>query len=65
MIEISAPGKLFISGEYAVVEPEHPAVIVAVDQFVTVTLEEAERNGSIQSEQYHSIPVCWTRQIIH
>ncbi|MCB5954533.1 phosphomevalonate kinase [Enterococcus sp. CWB-B31] len=62
MIEISAPGKLFISGEYAVVEPGHPAVIVAVDQFVTVTLDEAEGNGSIQSEQYRSIPVRWTRK---
>ena len=62
MIEISAPGKLFISGEYAVVEPGHPAVIVAVDQFVTVTLKKAEGNGSIQSEQYRSIPVRWTRK---
>lgn len=62
MIEISAPGKLFISGEYAVVEPGHPAVIVAVDQFVTVTLEEAQDEGSIQSEQYRSIPVRWTRK---
>lgn len=62
MIEISAPGKLFISGEYAVVEPGHPAVIVAVDQFVTVTLEETQDEGSIQSEQYRSIPVRWTRK---
>ncbi|MBP1046918.1 phosphomevalonate kinase [Enterococcus sp. BWM-S5] len=62
MIEISAPGKLFISGEYAVVEPGHPAVIVAVDQFVTVTLEKAQDEGSIQSEQYRSIPVRWTRK---
>ncbi|MHC5215812.1 phosphomevalonate kinase [Enterococcus sp. LJL128] len=62
MIEVSAPGKLFISGEYAVVEPGHPAVIVAVDQFVTVRLEESTENGSIQSEQYRSIPVRWTRK---
>jgi mevalonate kinase len=36
MIELSVPGKLFIAGEYAVVEPGHPAIIVAVDQFITV-----------------------------
>ncbi len=39
MIELSVPGKLFIAGEYAVVEPGHPAIIVAVDQFITVTVE--------------------------
>ena len=49
MIELSVPGKLFIAGEYAVVEPGHPAIIVAVDQFITVTVEEARKNGSIQS----------------
>ena len=31
MIEVSVPGKLYIAGEYAVVEPGYPAVIVAVD----------------------------------
>ena len=36
MIEASAPGKLYIAGEYAVVEPGHPAILVAVDQFITV-----------------------------
>ncbi|ALS02967.1 phosphomevalonate kinase [Enterococcus silesiacus] len=62
MIEVSTPGKLFIAGEYAVVEPGHPAIIVAVDQFVTVTLETAENVGSIQSAQYSSLPVRWTRR---
>lgn len=36
MIETRAPGKLFIAGEYAVVEPHEPAVIVAVDRFIRV-----------------------------
>ncbi len=62
MIEVSAPGKLFIAGEYAVVEPGHPSIIVAVDQFVTVTVQKAEKNGSIQSAQYSSLPVRWTRR---
>lgn len=31
-----APGKLFIAGEYAVVEPGEAAVLVAVDRYLTV-----------------------------
>ncbi|WP_291291267.1 phosphomevalonate kinase [Enterococcus sp.] len=62
MIEISVPGKLFIAGEYAVVEPGHPAIIVAVDQFINVTIEGARRNGSIQSAQYSDLPIRWTRR---
>ena len=41
MIEVSAPGKLYIAGEYAVVEVGHPAIIVDVDQFITVTINQA------------------------
>ena len=62
MIEVSAPGKLYIAGEYAVVETGHPAIIVAVDQFVTVTVEAARKVGSIQSAQYSGMPVRWTRR---
>ncbi|MER5862849.1 phosphomevalonate kinase [Kitasatospora sp. NPDC002040] len=32
-----APGKLLIAGEYAVLEPGQPSIVVAVDRFVTVT----------------------------
>lgn len=38
MIETRAPGKLFIVGEYAVVEAGEPAVLVAVDRFLRVRL---------------------------
>lgn len=62
MIETSVPGKLFIAGEYAVVEPGHPAIIVAVDQFINVTIEGARKNGSIQSAQYSDLPIRWTRR---
>ncbi|MBO1099833.1 phosphomevalonate kinase [Enterococcus hirae] len=62
MIEVSAPGKLYIAGEYAVVETGHPAIIVAIDQFVTVTVETARKVGSIQSEQYSGMPIRWTRR---
>jgi phosphomevalonate kinase len=33
-----APGKLFIAGEYAVLEPGHLAILVAVDRHVSVTV---------------------------
>ncbi|MFH0178668.1 phosphomevalonate kinase [Streptomyces cacaoi] len=33
-----APGKLFVAGEYAVVDPGNPAILVAVDRYVTVTV---------------------------
>lgn len=33
-----APGKLFIAGEYAVLEPGHPAILVAVDRQVSATV---------------------------
>ena len=36
MTRRSAPGKLFIAGEYAVIEPGHPAILVAVDRGVSV-----------------------------
>ena len=62
MIEASAPGKLYIAGEYAVVEPGHPAILVAVDQFITVSLEKSENVGSITSFQYGNLPVLWKRE---
>ncbi|WP_406117808.1 phosphomevalonate kinase [Streptomyces sp. NBC_00989] len=36
-----APGKLFVAGEYAVVEPGNPAILVAVDRDITVTVTGA------------------------
>ena len=62
MIEVSAPGKLYIAGEYAVVEPGNPAIIIAVDQFVTATLTEASENGSIKSAQFSTYPIYFTRK---
>ncbi|GGX22595.1 phosphomevalonate kinase [Streptomyces malachitofuscus] len=37
-----APGKLFVVGEYAVLEPGHPAVLVAVDRHIGVTVSAAD-----------------------
>ncbi|MEV8021421.1 phosphomevalonate kinase [Streptomyces sp. NPDC086554] len=42
MVSRHAPGKLFIAGEYAVIEPGHPAILVAVDRQVGVTVSGAD-----------------------
>lgn len=57
MITTRAPGKLYIAGEYAVVEPGHPAILVAVDRHITVSLTEGE--GRIISSGRR--PVEWRR----
>ncbi|GAB3402138.1 phosphomevalonate kinase [Schumannella luteola] len=62
-IETRAPGKLFIAGEYAVVEPGQPSVLIAVDRYLTVTLSESVGHaaGSVHSPEYGLIPLTWTR----
>ncbi len=42
----SRPGELFVVGEYAVVENGEPAVLVAVDRFLSLRLIERE-NASL------------------
>lgn len=59
MIVAKAPGKLFIAGEYAVVEPGNTAILVAVDKFITVTLKKAIGKGSISI--YDDEPISWIR----
>ena len=55
-----APGKLYIAGEYAVVEPGHRAVLVAVDRFITVRITpcspSGEYAGTISSRLYANGP---------
>ncbi|MBA1434992.1 phosphomevalonate kinase [Bombilactobacillus bombi] len=62
MITVHAPGKLYIAGEYAVVEPGYPAIVVAMNQFVTVTIENSYDHGTINSKQYEEMPVRWRRR---
>ncbi|QIS08785.1 phosphomevalonate kinase [Nocardia arthritidis] len=42
MITVDVPGKVYIAGEYAVLEPGGTAVLVAVDRYLTVSLTPAE-----------------------
>ena len=65
-----APGKLYIAGEYAVVEPGHRAVLVAVDRFITIRLTPRastcspadERAGTIRSVLYAAGSRPWRRR---
>lgn len=61
MIETRAPGKLFIAGEYAVVEPGQAAVLVAVDRCITIRLTESREVGRIRSSEYGRAPLVWVR----
>ena len=61
MITVRAPGKLFIAGEYAVVEPGQPAVIIAIDRYLAVTLTESVDVGTVHSPEYGQLPLVWRR----
>lgn len=63
MISARAPGKLYIAGEYAVVEPGQPAVLVAVDRYLTVHLDLGEQGvGRVHSSAYERGPLVWARE---
>lgn len=63
MITARAPGKLFVAGEYAVVEPGQPAVLVAVDRYLEVRVRESveEGVGRVHSDRYPDAPLTWRR----
>ncbi|GAA0410872.1 phosphomevalonate kinase [Streptomyces luteireticuli] len=54
-----APGKLFVAGEYAVVDPGNPAILVAVDRYVTVTVSGADEDGVVVSSDLAPRQVRW------
>lgn len=63
MIQVKAPGKLYIAGEYAVTEPGYKSVLIAVDRFVTATIEEADiTQSSIHSKTLHHEPITFQRR---
>lgn len=43
-LKLRVPGKLMIAGEYAVLEPHQPAVVAAVDRYMTAEIELATDN---------------------
>ena len=62
-IHLKIPGKLFVAGEYAVVEKGHSAIIVAVDRFIYLTIKETKNPyGEIFSKDYTEKPEQWIRR---
>lgn len=55
-----APGKLYLAGEYAVLDG-CPAIVVALDRFVTVTITPSTTGGTIRSNGSYDNVVHWTR----
>jgi phosphomevalonate kinase len=41
-ISVLAPGKLLLSGEWSVLEPGNPAIVLAVDRYIACTVEDSE-----------------------
>lgn len=69
-VQASAPGKLYIAGEYAVVDGS-AAIVAAVNRYVTVKVddenlptlspESRKHYGVIVSEKENYKPIFWTR----
>lgn len=61
---IQVPGKLFIAGEYAVVEAGEPAIIGAVTSYLTLNIEETnEPVSTLWSSQNPDLTVRFTRSL--
>lgn len=42
---LSVPGKLFIAGEYAVLEPEGQCIVAAIDRYVSAEISGSDQNA--------------------
>ncbi|WEV67638.1 phosphomevalonate kinase [Bifidobacterium sp. ESL0769] len=47
----TAPGKLYIAGEYAVVEHGHPAILIAVNRLLTARITEHDATSAVAQLQ--------------
>jgi isopentenyl-diphosphate delta-isomerase len=58
----SAPGKLYLAGEYAILTPGNPALLMAVNRGVTAQLTlHSGRSGHLTSSLYPGKSVTWER----
>lgn len=61
-----APGKLFIAGEYAIVESGQTAILTTVSRYLSVSLRETEeKEAHLHSAQHPDLYVTWTRKDQH
>lgn len=60
---VSTPGKLYIAGEYAILEPGQAAILVALDAYLSCTIRLATDNlsGTLQSTTIQNEPFNYTR----
>lgn len=58
-IQAQAPGKLFLAGEYAVVHSYQPAIIMAVDRVLTVTISETREPKGVLITNQNPTPIAW------
>ncbi len=59
---VRVPGKLYIAGEYAVVEPGYSAIAIAVDRFIILEMRPSfDEEGSITSEGFTDGAISWNR----
>lgn len=62
-VQTKAPGKVYIAGEYAVVEPGHSAIITTVNLFMTLKITQIEaEQGTVFSDGFTEKPIHWHRQ---
>ncbi|MFF1446440.1 phosphomevalonate kinase [Streptomyces sp. NPDC058295] len=54
-----APGKLFVAGEYAVVEPGTPAIVTAVGRTVAVTVRAPDEPGVVITSDLVAQAMRW------
>ncbi|MCR8969773.1 phosphomevalonate kinase [Facklamia sp. 7083-14-GEN3] len=56
---IKIPGKLYIAGEYAVLAPKQAAILIAVDQYLELTISKGSETGwLIENHQGDYAPLC-------
>ena len=59
-IQLKVPGKLMLAGEYQAVLPGHKSIVMAVDRYVTITIECQEGPG----QSYLRVPQILGEQLI-
>ena len=58
---VKVPGKLFIAGEYAVLEPDQPAIVIAVNRYISIEIERSSQN-QLSLPQLGLDLVTWERK---
>lgn len=43
-IQVSRPGKLFIAGEYSIIEDKRKAIVASVDKFINIRIKKSEKS---------------------